>query len=172
MIETIDQETGEIVETLLSPDTNPDETLSRLARAVRSMDAEITRLNSYKELEVSRIVETTDQKVKSIEDTRTRIMDTARQIMESIEAKSRDYPGLGKFAFRKNPDSVDSTGYEAMDEEAKRVLATESKFAVFFKTKITFLPDKKQIMVVLKAGKQVDGFAVAEGETKITFKGE
>lgn len=169
----INPETGEVEgeERLLIT-----EDLPLIARQMRALYSKIEMIKLFRDKEAERIMSVCTEKMVRLEKQVTYFESLAEQLVREIPDRKVDYPGLGRFRFRKMPDKVDVSDYDAMSDDEK--LSVRNRHQGCFRVKTTVTPDKRKIKGLLddiaagKSDAQIEGFQVQVGGEKFEFKPE
>ena len=110
--------------------------------------------------------------------TRNGLLVKAESVMQSRDLDKLKFEGLGKFGYRKMPDKLDTTLYDAMTVEEKTALHNDCPN--LFAVKTTVAPDNKAIREVLTTGNADEGlnervnqtFSISVGGKVFKFKEE
>jgi len=168
----IDMSTGEVVDTaesLREADITVED-LPQVARVLRALQRRMDMIHEYEEREIERIHAICNGKATGVKEQFEFFKQKARLLMESCEAKRKEYPGLGSFSFRTGVEKVVDELYVAMGADVKSGL--HAAHEDMFRTKTTVAPDKKAIKEAIKSGKEVPGFFVVKSEPTFNFKPE
>lgn len=166
----VDTETGEIVAEAYELESDD---LPKIARQMRALAGQAAIIGKYQSAEILRITDFCDHKAMRLTKQYEYYEQVAQRILEQSGQKKIEYPGLGTLRFRKMPEKVDTSAYDAMSDAEKLHVQNERKG--YFNTKTTVTPDKKAIKAQLRlfeAGEsEVDirGFKVIRPPDKFEF---
>ncbi len=158
MIPKVDLETGEILENL---DDATFEGLSRLARAVKSLDKQ--RGHLQKPLtqcvcdecnlgrEIERLTAIRDDRLSLMKKRREDVIATAERLMVAAGEDRQNFIGIGKFMKRKST-AVNCDGYEKLDREEKLRLHGQLSSAFLTPGEFVPQPDKRTLKKYLQDG--------------------
>lgn len=175
----IDPETGEYDrdfevagDALLTPAD-----LSKLARRIIHDMNRVKVIERFKDDELARIRECCNHRIQALYSQIDYCTERlAKPVVDGIESRTVELPGLGRFRFRKGREYVDDEAYQKMTpEEQTRV---QSQRPGCFKHKITITPDKPIIKARIEdfkaghPGSDVEGFEIKRHPEAFEFKPE
>lgn len=168
--EYIDDLTGEVIET--APDRITLEELPKFGRLIASQRKHIDHLKSPRpdctckycnvKREFVKLQEIITKHTVKCEETIEHFTGISQQLMDSIGKDKIEYPGLGRFRYRKMPVRMeidDDIAVSTLDEQFVKVIHEVE-------------PDTKAIKDHLKSGGIVPGFSLVEQPPKFEFKEE
>jgi len=159
----IDPETGEVCEFEVAGDAilTPDH-LPKLARRIRHDMQRLKMIEKFQDDEIARIKDCCFNRIQALYSQIDYCTNTLAKSL--VPSSGVEFPGLGKFRFRKGREFVDDEAYQKMtQEEQTRV---QSQRPGCFKHKTTITPDKGEIKARLedfaggRSEADVEGFEI------------
>lgn len=153
--------------------------LSWVGRAITANNRQIDLIKDFASKEVEKIMACCNRKMEQLGESNDYLTGMASVVMKSHDysydnKNMRKYlmPGIGTFRFSVTRESVDSSEYDAADEQTQE--AFKSGWPSLFKTKTTISPDKKLIKEALSDGTLLEttAFKLKPKFEKFEFKGE
>lgn len=170
----IDPETGEIIdqsmtETGFNGLASIADTLRRMNNALKHMERRRDEAISVLRARIEQAELSHNNKTKGISERIAYLSMVAQELFRQTESGRRlvDYPGIGRFRFRKMPDRVFTDIFDKMDNQQKLEIANANPGLV--KAEVNFKPVKAEIK---KAQDIPPCFTLVKGEDIFEFIAE
>jgi len=121
--------------------------LPLIARQMRALNSRIEAIKVFRDQEAERIMSVCTDKMIRLEKQVIYFEYLAEQMVKEMPEQKIEYPGIGRFRFRKMPDKIDTTTYDQMTDEEK--LHVQNHYKGCFNRKVSITPDKKAIKALL-----------------------
>lgn len=162
---SVDLETGEVIH----DEAITIKVLPRVARRIIANRESVSERTDTIDREIERLQAIRDIYTNQQRKVEVYLLDQCERLMKETGQEKLHYPGIGRLRWRKLPVSVNTDGYDAMNDDEKAKARVGYYGAFHIKTTVT--PDKKAIMAILKSG-DFPGFKLNEPAPKFEFKAE
>ena len=150
--------------------------LPLVARQMRALISRIETIKAFRDQEAERIMSVCTDKMVRLEKQVIYFEYLAERMVEELSGQKVEYPGIGRFRFRKMPDKVDTNTYDQMTDDEK--LHVQNQHIGCFTVKTLITPDKKAIKALLidiaegRSEVLLTSFQIKPGDKKFEFMPE
>lgn len=172
----IDPETGELRDDFAfgeEPPLTPDH-LPKLARRIIHDMHRLEMIEKFQQDELSRISECCDRRIEALQAQIDYCTNTLAKPL--VPSSGVEFPGLGRFKFRKGREYVEDEAYQKMTPEGQKRVQAQRPGC--FKHKVTITPDKTIIKTRLedfaggRSEADVEGFEIKRHPEVFKFEPE
>lgn len=177
-IKTYDDMEEELIEHGRNAEADSVDSLTWMARAVRSLNKQIDIVNNYESNEMAKLNDCCGHKRIKLQEQIDGIMNRASNFLKSEEyghdskRKKLHLPGVGTFKFGSSRESVDDNEYKALSKELQIQMQEELPHLFTRRESVTIAPDKTAIKEKIIEGNDVAGFILREKKETFKFDAE